>query len=385
MNFSMIEVLRKELKDGVRDRRSLTGVIGYALFVPVLMGMMFGIVAQQQAEPPGEIVVENLSAAPGLAAYLRSEGYELIEARTELEAGVRSGDVRLALRIDPEFAWQMEQGRPARVDLLVDESQFQAAADRLSDAIGGYGGELARLRLQLRGLAPDLVRPVDLQRQDHSTPAERAAQLLDMLVFFLLMAPFAASMSLAIDMLAGERERRSMELLLAQPIVPWQLAAGKWLSAALFGLMGVGLILAVSGVVMPRVDVSSLGVVLNLPAGQLALLGLVIAPLAFLAAALQLALSLFARSYKEAQFYLSGLLFLPMMLVFGLDYLGVDAGSWQGLVPILAQHELAMAVLRGAPFDAFYLIAAIVSTLLLGAGLIALVGHRLQRERAVLA
>lgn len=385
MNHSIIEVIRKELKDGLRDRRSITGVIGYALFVPLLMAMMFGVVAQQRAEAPGEITVENLSAAPGLAAHLQAEGYELVESQGGLETGMRSGEIRLGLRIDPAFGKSMEQGRPARVYLLVDESQHDAAADRLSETIGAYGAELARLRLQLRGLAPDLARPVDIQRQDYSTPAERAAQLLGMLVFFLLMAPFAASMSLAIDMLAGERERRSMELLLAQPVAPWCLAVGKWLSAVLFGLAGVALILTVSGSVLPRVDVSSLGVVLNLPGDQLVLLGLAIAPLAFLAAALQIVLSLFARSYKEAQFYLSGLLFLPMMVVFGLDYLGVEDGDWQGFTPIVAQHELAMEVLRGATPTAITFTTATTTTLLLAAILIGLAGQLLQRERAVLA
>ncbi|QOC21961.1 ABC transporter permease [Wenzhouxiangella sp. AB-CW3] len=385
MNHSIIEVVRKELKDGLRDRRSMTGVVGYALLVPLLLAMMLNAAEQQQAEGPGEVKIVNKSAAPGLMAHLRAEGYELVDAQGEPGSDVRPERQRPALRVDPEFGARMEQGRPARVFLMVDSPRDESAADRLDETIGAYAAELAQLRLQSRGVSPELIRPVDIQRQDFSTPAQRAAQLLGILVFFLLMAPFAASMSLAIDMLAGERERRSMELLLVQPVAPWHLATGKWLTAALFGLAGTALILVASGLILPRVDVSSLGTILDLPLEQRLLLGVAIAPLAFLAAGLQSLLSLFARSYKEAQFYLSGLMFLPMMVLFGLDFLGIEEGNWQSLTPVVAQHELAMEVLRGTVPTTISFVAAAVPTLVLAILLTGLAAQMLKRERAVSA
>lgn len=386
MISSMMTIFHKEMMDGLRDRRSLLGAAAFAVFMPLLLAMVFtGLASQEDDDSLPTVHVENPTAAPDLLDMLQAQGYAWQAANGDLARGVSEGEVVLGLRIHPEFGERFEAGRPARVEILVDESSNRRQSRDLGRAIQSWSGEVAQLRLQLRGVSGELIRPVNLQYRDHSTPAQRSAQLLGSLVIFLLIVPFVAGMSVAIDSLAGERERRSLEKLMVQPVTGWQIVFGKGLATMVFGLGGLALMLLASGLVLPRVDLTSLGMSLYLPVETLLVAFVVVAPIAMLAAGLQSLVSLLTRSFKEAQLYMSALMFVPMMVVFGLEFLDVPEGRWQAVTPIVSQFELLGNLLRQELPAVSAMLLATVTTLLAGAMVFWLASSLVDRERVVLS
>jgi sodium transport system permease protein len=156
--------------------------------------------------------------------------------------------------------------------------------------------------------------------------------LTGMMSVFTLVAAFVGGMSVAMDVVAGERERRSLAPLLMLPVGRGAIAAGKWLAVSLFAAAGLFVnLLGFAAIAGPR------------------FLWLVIAllPLALFAASVQLWTSTVCRSVKEAQTYLSLLVFLPMIAGLALVFFPGFRGAWSGLVPALGHQMLIERLLRG--------------------------------------
>ncbi|MCI0627390.1 MAG: ABC transporter permease subunit [Acidobacteria bacterium] len=194
-------------------------------------------------------------------------------------------------------------------------------------------------------MGPSVVALVSIAVQKSDRPASNPAFLLKMAVVFTLVSTFVGGMNLAMDTIAGERERRSLLPLLINPVHRFEVAAGKWLAISVFGvagvilnLLGFALALALSNIPSPIAETSKLLILV-------VLLGLI--PLALLAAALELLVSTFCRSIKEAHTYLSLLIFVPMIMGMFLAFFPqVSRGAWF-LVPIVGQHLLLELNTRG--------------------------------------
>jgi sodium transport system permease protein len=136
-----------------------------------------------------------------------------------------------------------------------------------------------------------------------------------MLAFFIL-APFFTSMSTAIDVTAGERERQSLKPLLAQPVHPMALVLGKWAVPTIFGFLGLSVTAILGFVLLRFAPLDKLGVAISLDAARLLIMILFLTPLALAVAALQTAVAMLAKSFKEAQVYIQLLTFAPVILLF---------------------------------------------------------------------
>lgn len=182
-----------------------------------------------------------------------------------------------------------------------------------------------------------------------SGKAESVAMLLSMMSVFALVATFVGGMNVAMDAIAGERERRSLLPLLMNPIERSDVIIGKWLAISFYGLCGL---------VMNLLGFSAVLAITRVPRPDLlvaVLYGLV--PLALLAAALELLISTFCRNVKEAHTYLSLLVFLPMGLGMFLVFFPQMVRAWWFVLPIAGQQSLLELSMRG---DAISPVAPIV-------------------------
>src|SRR5690606_21165635 len=119
------------------------------------------------------------------------------------------------------------------------------------------------------------------------------------------------------DMTAGERERRSLESLLIMPVSSAAIMIGKWLTSVILTLGMLLLTLVLLWIALTYLPFNQLG--LRVDVGWLAMVQISAAllPVVFFAVSLQLAVSIFARSFKDAQTYVGLLMFVPM--ISGLD------------------------------------------------------------------
>ena len=191
-----------------------------------------------------------------------------------------------------------------------------------------------------------------------------AAMLLSMMSVFALVATFIGGMNVAMESIAGERERRSLLPLLLNPIETLEVIIGKWLAIGFYAvcglavnLLGCSAVLAIARLPMPRTF-------------AVVVFGLV--PLALLAAAVELLISTYCRNVKEAHTYLSLVVFVPMGVGMFLVFSPHVLGTWWFLFPIAGQQSLLSLSMRGNPISAAAPIVLGLVTIALGA--VALIG-----------
>ena len=377
---------RKELTDALRDRRSLMSALLYPLLMPLMIAVMFGTLASTLSDDrPVEAPVAGREHAPNLIAWLEERGVVVQDPPAAPEAAVRDGDVDLVLIIDEEYGEQFRSVRPAVVRIVHDSSQTASrrTIGRIRTLLRTYGSQVAVLRLMARGVSPEVVQAVRVDDLDLATPAQSAARFFAMLPLFLIMVAFVGGMNVAIDTTAGERERQSLEPLLVNPVSRTALITGKWTATCLFGLVATVLTLVMFLLMMRFVPLEDLGVQLSLGGRQLLLMSVAVAPLVLLASALQMFVATFARSFKEAQTYVSLLIFVPIIPSTVLQFYPLQATGWMMLVPALSHHLLLVDVMGGEPVAALRVVTSAVATTVQAVLFLTLTSWLLQKEKIV--
>lgn len=380
-------VLCKEIIENLRDRRAMASALLYGPLVgPVLFATMLTLILGQQrqaAEKPLELPVAGAEHAPELLRWLRAQGVQVLDAPADPEQAIREQRHDVLLSIPDSYPQAWREGEPARVDLLMDGSR-QAAQTQVARAdalLQRYARQTGLLRLQVRGIAPQLSAPVIVAHRDLSTPQSRSVLLLSMLPYFLILSAFIGGMYLAIDCTAGERERQSLEPLLMTAAPRDQLLWGKWLATASFAGASLLICVLAFAVSMRMVPTAGLGIDLRLPLSAVALIALLVLPVALLASGVQLLVASFAKSFREAQTYLQFLILVPAVPSVIVAINPVKLEAWMAAVPLLSQSLLITAVARGEVPPALTVLLSLFTTGAAGA-LFTAVAVRLFRREA---
>jgi sodium transport system permease protein len=382
----MMSVLRKELKDHSRDRRSVLSGLLVPVLGPLLFLGTFTLMASWTREDkPLVVPVAGAEHAPHLIAFLQRAGAIVETAPADFEAQVRDGKLELALSIPEDYGKEFEAGRSAPLQLAFDSSSNKARPQvaRARRLLELYTRRMSALRMIARGVSPTLVAPLDVTELDLATAERTAANVLSMIPLFLLMAAFVGGLHVAIDCTAGERERGSLESLLVNPVSREAVVVGKWMAVVLVAVLAVCVAMLGFSLALARIPLQDLGVRFQLGAREVTGLLAACLPLALFAAALQVTLALFARTYKEAQSYLSVLMMLPMIPAVFLSLSPVKTHAWMMAVPVLGQAVLMSDVLRGEGRPSWWFVVAAVSSACAAAIFLAWAARLLRSEKIV--
>ena len=385
----MIAVFFKELLDNFRDRRVVlnTLIIG-PLFGPVLFGLMLSFMASEtteRMEAALELPVVGAENAPNLIAWMERQGVIIEDAPDDPEGAVRSEEEEVVLRIPDNFGEAWQAGRPAPIEIIADQSLRYTGTTiaRVRGYLNTYGAQIGQLRLQLRGIHPEITRPIDTQIVDLSTPTSRGGQVLAFLPYFILITVFMGSMHMAVDTTAGERERKSLEPLLINPMPRWKIMAGKLMATTFFALATLALGLIAFVFAMGMLPTADMGISLNLDFRVAGLAFLLVAPAALLAAALLTILASFAKSFREAQSYMGLVIFVPMIPSFWLLIDPTKAETWMTWVPLLNQNIMILELVRGEPLSSAWVGATLLSTTLAAIALAWVAGGLYNRPKLI--
>lgn len=379
-------IFAKESIDNLRDRRSIASALVMPLLGPLMVSVLLGVIASTEGRGhPVNVAVVGRANAPNLIAFLEREGAHVSDAPADYEAQVRKGDLDVALVVPETFARDFTAGKPAEVKLVEDGSSTRARAtvDRTKRLLRAYSGQIGALRLVARGVSPELADAVSIDVVDLSTRQQHAAALLQIVPMFLLLAAFMGGLYLTIDAMAGERERGSLEPLLVNPVPRAAVVVGKWLAAVVAASAGVALMLAGMTEAIAHAPLEELGLRVSFGRSELLRTAFVLAPLVLFSSALQLLVSTFARTVKEAQTYLSLLTFAPTLPGMFLAMEAIQPAAWMRWVPGLGQQLLLTDVLRGDRVDALPMVGAAVSAALLAAVCLVACARMLGRERVI--
>jgi sodium transport system permease protein len=385
----LLTVFRKEVRENIRDRRALFNslLLGPLLFPLLFVGLMWFLQSaeKERQEQTLELPVIGAEHAPSLIRFLEQQGTEIQPAPEDPDGLVRNQEVQVVLRILPEYPEQWRQGLPAPVEVISDPSRQESntAVRKLKGMLAVYGQQTAALRLQLRGVSPQLAAPVMVRDVDLSTPKSRAILAVIFLPYVLMITAFTGATHLAMDTTAGEKERKSLEPLLINPVPRWQIMSGKMLTTMVFAMASLALTLVSFRIVLPYMPVGAFGMDLTLGLGTLLRILLVISPVAILAAALLTLLASFAKSYREAQSYMGLVILIPMIpsLIFMAN--PTKAEAWMMNVPLFSQNILIGEIIRGEAVPLDWYAVSIASTLVIGLALAVIAANLYNRPKLI--
>ncbi|MGJ4803305.1 ABC transporter permease [Luteimonas sp. SDU82] len=351
MSMSAIwTVAKKELLDLFRDRKTMAlGLFMGPILIPALilgMGALAEKRVRTQLESTLQLPVIGAEHAPNLVAFLKGRNIETQPAPEDPDRAVRDQDFDVVLKIDPEFGERWRSSRPAQVELIYDSSRqdSQIPVNRVRGVLLEYSRTVGVLRGINRGVSPEAGFAVQVGQRDVATPEARRGMLLAFLPYLLILLSFLGGAALVIDVTAGERERQSLEPLLATPAARAAIMSGKILAACLFGMLSLLLIVLslkfsfqLAPGPMQLVDVS---------APVMAKLLLVLLPMVLIGTTLLTLIAASVKSVKEAQSYMSVLMFLPIIPTIVLMVNPVKNQLWQFAVPFLAQNQMILKLVR---------------------------------------
>jgi len=348
-------VLRKELVETLRDRRALSLLLLFVLMYPILVGFMLHRQIDRATKPEREgveIAVIGSDQAPTLMNQLRQRNVNITELEPmgdeDISAMLRRQTVTAVLRLTPEYAENYRAMRPARIELWFDSASDSARKiDEVEYVVQEYSRNIASARLLAHGVSPANLNPVMMQRYDTGTSASRSANTISTMLGIFFIPAFMFCMSTAVDSTAGERERRSLEVLMAQPVRPADLIVGKWLAASLLSIVGITLELAIAHGILKWLPLEELGLSWRLSWSDLAMVCLASATLSLFAAALEIALAINARSFKEAQTLVSFTMIVPLVPVILVPMMNLSDTSWMYMIPVLSNQTLLRELAKG--------------------------------------
>lgn len=358
---AVLTVFLKEVRENLRDRRTLTSAfLTGPLLTPLMFVMLINFTINREldkADKPLKVPVIGAQYAPNLVDALKAGGVVPQPAIADPEAAVRNQEVDLALRIRADYPKAWRKGEPVQVEVIYDSSQRDAntPVERVTKLIDGYARVQGAMRLVARGLSPATANPVVVAKRDQATAQSRAVLLFNILPYLFVLTLFIGGMYLAIDLTAGERERQSLEPLFANPVPRWKIFLGKLAAICAFSTASLVICLVGFSIVGRFVPAEKLGMELHLgPSFALHVLLLQL-PMIVLLGALQSMVAAFAKSYREAQTYVSLLMMLPILPSVALMVMPIKPQDWMYAVPLLGQHLGILDLVRGTGVSPLHL------------------------------
>lgn len=360
-------VVKKEFREILRDWRTLTMMLLVpALFYPgmfVAIEQLFLMGRRHLTADPVRIAVAG--EAPELV--------RLLDARPDVQAFSTHHDPsRIVLhgRVDAGAAVEAAapDGARPRVTIYYDQAsdRSRAARDALNDALREWRDTLVARSLAAHGAPPELAAPIETTETSVTPSSQRGLLLVARLLpFLLIMVTILGTFYPAIDLGAGEKERRTLEALMTAPVPASRIVAGKFVTVTLIGIVAA-LLNLLSMMLTMRAGLfqatKMLGLDLNIPWSAMGLVLLTLVPLAILFGATFLGISVQAHSFKEAQSALT-----PVFLVGALPALlpavpGIELTPTLAVVPVAGVSLLFRDLMAGQA-DLGYVVIVILANL----------------------
>lgn len=386
---ALITVFKKELTDMFRDRRTvaISLVIG-TLLGPLLMFGMIKLMANRvstQMEKPLTLAVEGVEHAPNLVAWLKGQNIIIKPAPKNIDAAIADQSEDVVMRISSDYGTQWRKSLPAKVELIHDSTRQDASipVQRLETLLENYSQTVGTLRLLARGVSPTAIQSIQIAHRDLATPQSRAGQILSFLPYLLILTAFLGGAYLIIDVTAGERERQSLEPLLATPASRTSIMSGKILAACVFGL--ISLVISLMAFKICFLFSTGLGVKVELLMSTIALLLVVLIPILLIGACLLTLIAASVKSVKEAQSYMSILMMLPLLPTIILMVNPVKNQVWMFAVPFLSQNQMIMKLVRGEAISNIEWVVYLLAGFGLAAVLWAIAARMYHREKLAIS
>lgn len=338
--MNAIKVAKKELREMVRDKRIRTALV-MPIFTIFLIVQLFGFIGDAAKSAQKQKLYIVKSENPIVDALKKSGAkVQWVSSVSEAEKGIRADKIGLALQFGPPPTTAGEQQIiNAYFDPKKDTSQIALAA--VQQGLNTQSKAILEQTLVQNGLPKSAAEPIKIEKHEVVVGGQGAsAVIVSILPYMIVLFAFTGAMSLASDLVAGEKEKNTLETLMITPLARTEIVFGKFLSLCVISLFSstmalVGLALA--GTTMAKSnEMLKGGLGLNFTSVSVTIVLLL--PLVAFFCSMLIAVSSYARNSREAQTYLAlinVLVLLPAVFsqVIGLTDFGTKL--WINVVPIL--------------------------------------------------
>jgi sodium transport system permease protein len=380
-------VFRKETRENLRDRRTLTSALLFGpLMFPAMLTIMLTVVGAQKKddlEKPLSLPVTGAQVAPNLVAWLQRQSVSIEPTPADARQAVLDKEAEVVMEIPASYADDWRAGRPAQVLLHFDRTNERAmtALARIEALLDRYGATIGSLRLTVRGVDPQIMRPLSVEERDASGVPPLLAALVSFLPYGLMFAAFFGGMYLAIDSTSGERERLTLEPLLLNPVPRAQLVLGKLAATVAFSTVSLSLCVTAMAVGLSIVPAMPSGVELELGPLNAVKIFVVALPLVLMASASQMLLASLTRSYREAQTYVQLFQLVPMAPSIVQMVNPVAATKLTLALPAMSQSVLISLIGKGREIELWQVALSWAGTLAVGVAFAIAVVFVYRREK----
>ncbi len=382
----ILTIWKKEIRDTIRDRRTLMAMILIPLLImPLLivgMGKMVEYQIKKGVEETVKIMVVDKENSPALYGIISKQNkIKLLENIPNFKESVVLGEIDAAVVIPPDFETDIKNLRPVKIKIISKSTNDKSgnAITKIGLAIGEFNDKTLKDRFFAQKINPAILSDVSIDQEDAASEKERGGFGLGFILpIFIVIWAITGGQYTAIDVSAGEKERKTLEALLLTPVKRFTLVLGKFLAVATTALVsvvvslgslyfsikffGIGPISG-SGEFQSANPAGPQGAIFDLSIDMqtLSLIFIVSLLLVFLFSALLLSISIFAKSFKEAQNYL-GPLYIVIILPVSLmnTMIGAEPALWIFALPAVNAVALFKELLIGA-YNYSHIIVTIAS------------------------
>ena len=332
----------------LRDRRTMFFMIVFPLlFLPLVTGGFPYLMNRMETKNmTGEMTIALIGAdyAPVLADLFKAgESIKIVEDHSEndIVEAIKNGSIKGAVIIHQDFSINIESMDPAEVELYFRSSEdMDATKRRLQQILDAYSASIRSNRYEILNLQEEVFNPLNVSYNNIASDKEMVGKMAGgWLPYVFILYCFMGAMNPALDLGAGEKERATLETILASPASRLEILFGKFGVIALFGIISalMGLVGMLAGVRlithMPPEIQQVISEIINLKT-VLVILSL-ITPVAIFFAALLLTLSIYAKTFKEAQSIIAPLNIIIIFPVLLGMIPGIELNAITALIPIL--------------------------------------------------
>jgi sodium transport system permease protein len=358
---NILVVYRKELTDSLRDRRTVISMVVIPILMfPLLtigMGYMVSVMLGKARLEVPQVMIVGGEDSPRLVQQIRElKSIEVVPTKSDYADEISNKVIRAAVEVPPGFDAALAHGTPSQVSVLFYEGEIKSAfaSETLQKFLNELRDKTVRESMQARNVPASLLNPFTVTARNVAPPERVAgATFGGMIPYFVIILCLIGAMYPAMDLTAGEKERGTMETILCAPVARTDLVIGKFLmvltaslTTAILAIASMSISLAYAQKFMSA-GADSPGIAMSIGIKGVVAVFAMVLPLSMLFSATLLAISLFAKTYREAQSYVSPLTILVIMPAIAAILPGTELSAKTALIPILNTSLVSKEIVGG--------------------------------------
>lgn len=385
-------VYRKELRDMLRDKRTIRSmIIVPVIAMPLIIVGITKLASRLEGEAkkqPSKVMISGGQDSPKtLAALQNAPDIEIVPYQSDAKQEVSDKTIGALVEIPAGFDSVLSNDKTAQVSIgyYQNDDKSELAKGRLQQFFDEYRDKMARAALTARGMPTNLLEPFTVTASNIAPPSKvSAAAIGGWILYMVIIFSFSGAMYPAMDTTAGEKERGTLETILSSPVSRTDLVLGKFLMVMTVSIVTTALSLTSMGASIAWAGRSAGGGAdaafkLGFDPSSIIAIVILLVPLAVLFAVVEIAVALLAKSYREAQTYVSPLMFLVIVPAIVGALPGVELNWKTALIPIL-NVSLVSKEIFAATYHWSYIALIFATTCFYAAIGIAAAVHMFNRE-----